>query len=330
MTQPEIKDMTIDVSILIVNWNTVDMLYNCLESVYKETSGIKFEVIVIDNASSDKSVEMVREKFPDVILIENEVNCGFAAANNQGLEIAQGRYALLLNSDTVVLENAIAKTYTFAEANSEAAVVGCRVLNSDRKIQSSCFMFPSILNLCLSSTYLYKLFPRNRFFGRELLTWWDKNSINEVDCVSGCYMLVRKDAIDQAGVMDERFFMYFEETDWCYRFKKYGWKTLFTPEAEIIHLGGGSAEQVPVKMTLLLKGSMLLFFKKHNGILIYIAACLLIALFFFIRIPYWLLMSFSSQKDKKRKCLQTAYSYILGTWYALTGGRGLYKLGRVK
>ncbi|MFC1781154.1 glycosyltransferase family 2 protein [Planctomycetota bacterium] len=317
-----------DISIIIVNWNTKQLLRDCLKSVFEQTSNLDYEVIVVDNASSDNSADMLRSEFPQIHLLENSKNRGFAAANNQGIAIAKGRYILLLNSDTIVLDNAISKTVSFADAHPKAAVVGCRVLSSDRKIQSSCFMFPSILNLCLYSTYLYKLFPKNKFFGRELSTWWDKNTIREADFVSGCFMLVRNATISEIGVLDERFFMYFEETDWCYRFRQADWKVLFTPEAEIIHFGGGSAKQVAVKMTLLLRGSMLLFFKKHKGLFTYIAACLLIALFFLVRIPYWLLMALSSQKDKKRQCFRTAYSYTLGTWYALTGGRKLYRVGQ--
>ena len=153
-----------DVSVVIVNWNTREITRQCLQSVYQQTEGIAFEVIVIDNASSDQSVEMIRRDFPETTLIENKENKGFAAANNQGLSIAQGRYVLLLNSDTLVLDNAIAKTIEFSDQHPEAAVLGCRVLNPDKTLQPTCFMFPSLLNTILSTTYLYKLFPRNKFF----------------------------------------------------------------------------------------------------------------------------------------------------------------------
>ena len=178
---------------------------------------------------------MVREDFPETIIIQNTDNKGFVLANNQGFEVAKGRYVLLLNSDTIILDNAIAKTIEFADAHSEAAVVGCTILNPDRTPQPiTCFMFPSILNLLLSGTYLYKIFPKSKFFGRELMTWWDKSEVKEVDVVAGCYMLVRKDAMNQVGVLDQRYFIYAEETDWCYRFKENGWKVLFAPEPEII------------------------------------------------------------------------------------------------
>ncbi len=216
-----------EVSVVVVNWNTQDILRDCLISIYEQCGEIDLEVIVIDNASTDGSVEMVKKDFPQVTLIENSQNRGFAAANNQGIAISKGRYVLLLNSDTVVLDNAIAKTAAFADSHPEAAVVGCRVLNPDRTLQPTCFMFPSILNMLLSSTYLYKLFPKNKFFGRERMTWWNRNDIREVDVVTGCFMLVRQDTIKKVGSMDEQFFMYGEETDWCYRFKQAGWKVMF-------------------------------------------------------------------------------------------------------
>lgn len=280
-----------DVSIVIVNWNTCNILRDCLRSVYSETKGVRFEVIVIDNSSTDDSVAMVRSVFPQVVLVKNSENRGFAAANNQGMAIAKGRYILLLNSDTIVLDNAIAKTVAFSDAHRDAAVVGCRVLNPNRSLQPTCFMFPSILNMLLSSSYLYKLFPKNRFFGRERMTWWERDDIRQVNVVTGCFMLVRREAIDQVGVMDERFFMYFEETDWCYRVKQAGWKVMFTPCGKIIHLGGVSSKQIKHRVVNQWRKSMLLYYKKHKSLLAYVSAWVLITLFFLTRIPYWRLRS---------------------------------------
>jgi GT2 family glycosyltransferase len=246
-------------------------------------------VIVVDNASSDGSVDMVKSEFPQVILLENSQNQGFAAANNQGITIAKGRYILLLNSDTVILDNAIARTVAFADTYPKAGITGCRVLNEDKTLQLSSFMFPSVLNMTLWTTYLFKLFPRSRFFGRERMTWWGRDDVRDVDVVTGSFMLVRQEAIKQVGSMDERFFMYFEETDWCYRFKQEGWKVMFTPCGEIIHLGGASSKQTRAAMVKQWLKSMLLFFKKHKSMLEYLSAWFLIMLFLLTRVPYrWL------------------------------------------
>ncbi|MFC1738370.1 glycosyltransferase family 2 protein [Planctomycetota bacterium] len=311
-----------DVSIIIVNWNTRNILHNCLRSVYQQSKNVNFEVIVIDNGSTDSSVAMVQSEFPDVIVIGNPENRGFAAANNQGIAAAKGRYILLLNSDTIVLENSISNTIRFADANPDAAVVGCRILNPDRTLQLTCFMFPLVLNMLLSSTYLYKLFPNNRFFGRERMTWWQRDNVKEVDVVTGCFMLVRRQAIEQVGVMDEQFFMYGEETDWCYRFKQAGWKILFTPGAQIIHIHGASTEQIKPQMILQLRGSILLFLKKHKNRFVYALACLLVAVFFLLRIPYWLTRAAISSSGRDRY-ICTARTYIKGMFGALFGGRGL-------
>jgi len=253
----------VDVSIIVVNWNTREITCDCLKSLYEQTQDILFEVVVIDNASIDGSVDMIKNKFPEVFLIENTGNRGFAAANNQGMAIAKGRYVLLLNSDTIILDNAIAKTVSFADEHPEAAVVGCRVLNPDRSLQPTCFMFPSILNWLIFVTYLYKLFPQSRFFGRERMTWWDRNDTREVDVVTGCFMLVRREAIDQVGAMDEQFLMYAEETDWCYRFMKTGWKNIFYPAAHIIHYGNVSAVKHGADRAVMRDRSDVWFMFKH-------------------------------------------------------------------
>jgi len=311
----------LDVSIIIVNWNTREILRDCLKSICSEAGKIKYEIIVVDNSSNDGSGEMVKAEFPQVHLIENNENRGFAVANNQGMARAQGRYVLLLNSDTIILDGAVAKTVAFADKHPEAGVVGCRVLNPDKTLQLTCFRFPSILNEILASLYLNKLFPQNRFFGRSRMSWWDRNDVREVDVVTGCFMLVPRQAIEQVGVMDERYFIFSEEADWCYRFKKAGWKRLFTPDAEIIHLHGASTSQQRPQMTLQLRGSCLQYYRKHRGYLTYATACFLIAMFFFLRIPYWLGRTILSRKGRKSHWERTR-TYIKGTIYALTGGQG--------
>ena len=305
-----------DVSIVIVNWNTRDILRDCLASVYEQGGEIDFEVIVIDNASTDGSVEMVKKDFPRVTLIENSQNRGFAAANNQGIAISKGRYVLLMNSDTIVLFNTIAKTVAFADSHPKAAVVGCRVLNHDRTLQPTCFMFPSILNMLLSSTYLYKLFPKSKFFGRERMTWWNRNDVREVDVVTGCFMLVRQDAIKKVGSMDEQFFMYGEETDWCYRFKRAGWKILFTPCAEIIHLGGQSSKGIRVDMLIRLRISILQFMKKHYSWLTYRIACFFVIVFFVTRLPVWICIALFSNK-RRGEARNKVNAYTIGIRKAL-------------
>lgn len=312
----------LDVSVIIVNWNTQEILRDCLKSVYEETRDISFEVVVVDNASSDGSVEMVQEKFPQVILIENTENRGFAAANNQGMCVARGRYVLLLNSDTIVLDGAIQKTIAFADQHTEAAVVGCKTFYPDGALQRNCFMYPALVNMLLSAFFLNKLFPRNKFFGRERMAWWDLDDVREVEVVCGCYALVRSEAIDQVGMMEERLFMYGDDPDWCFRFKKAGWKTLFTPDAEIIHWGGQSTKGMAREFRWQQLGSVLIFFRLHRSRLSFYLACFLMSLSLTLRVPYWLCVGLLSNKNRT-KAMYTAGTYFIGAWHCLTNWRKL-------
>ncbi len=275
--------MKADVSIIIVSWNSFEITRQCLKSVYEQTQNIVFEVIAVDNASSDGSCEMIKKEFPQVRLICNTENKGFAAANNQGIKKADGEFILLLNSDTIILNNAIEKTIIEARRNPGAAIIGCKVLNPDMTLQSSFFRFPSLTNLFIAAMHLDSLFPENTFFGRERYARINLQNTTEVDVITGCFMLVRKEAINQTGLLDERFFMYAEETDWCLRFKKHGWKVLYAPVGEIIHLGGVSSKKNKDSMALQLKGSILLFIKKHRSRISYISACLAVSIYFSIR-----------------------------------------------
>jgi len=260
---------SVDVSVVIVSYNTREVTRNCLRSVYEQTSNISFEVFVVDNQSRDGSPEMVRTEFPEVILIANEENRGFAAANNQALRLAKGRYFLLLNSDTVVLDRAIEKTVDYADRRPRVGVVGCQVLEDENTVQQTCFSFPSLSSAFFAATGLSTLFPRSRLFGREWIGWWNRDTEREVDVVSGMFMLARKEAVDQVGLMDEDYFIYAEEADWCFRLWKAGWPCVFAPVARILHLEGGgkSTRQVSAKMYLQLQKSLLLFHRKNRGLL---------------------------------------------------------------
>ena len=258
----------IDVSIVIVSWNTREITRNCLRSIYAAAGKVKYEIILIDNYSSDGSAEMVAREFPEVVLRRNEENRGFAAANNQGIALAQGRYVLLLNSDTVVVDGAIAKVVTFADAHPKAGMVGCQTRCPNGDLQYNCFLFPSLLNLVLSLTKLQVLFWHKPFFGRYRLGWWDYRSVREVDGIAGCFMLARKAAIDQVGPMAEEYFMYSEDTDWCWRFHRAGWKVMYTPGPIIIHYGGCSSSQAATDMHLMERRSLLMFLEKKSGKLV--------------------------------------------------------------
>lgn len=250
------------VSIIIVNYNTCNLLRECLSSIFQHTHGLDFEIIVIDNASSDGSREMLEKEFPQVIRIYNSRNMGFAAANNQGIKRAAGDYLLLLNSDTQIIGEAIRDTYGFMEEHPQAGIAGCRLLHADGTLQPSCRSFPSVWNIFVESFFLYLIFRKTKLFGKYYMSHFDHQSVREVDVVMGAFMFIRRATFDVVGLFDEDYFLYSEETDFCYRAHRAGFKTFFFPHAAIIHLEGGSASNSQVRFQRLHAG-VLLFLKKH-------------------------------------------------------------------
>lgn len=290
----------LDLSIIIVNWNAEDLLTKCLRCVYDTVRQISYEIIVIDNASSDGSQAMVRRDFPDVILIENSDNVGFAAANNQGMEIARGRYYLLLNSDAFVEENTIDAMVAFMDAHPEAGMSACKLLYEDRRLQPSCYAFPTLRTELYMALQLDKLFPKSPEFGKFLMTYWDFNDVREVDVVMGAFMLVRREAVDQVGMMDASYFMYSEEIDWCYRLKRAGWKTYYVPDVQTVHIWWGSGQKARVRMHLQMYRSKVYFFRKNYGRLSSLALKLLVGLGCVVRLGPGAVYYLRSDPEKYR------------------------------
>jgi GT2 family glycosyltransferase len=253
-----------DVSVVIVSYNTRDMLRNCLDSVFKQTQQARIQVIVVDNNSTDDSCAVVQQLFPEVTLIRNPDNRGFAAANNQGFRIATGRYLLLLNSDTVILDSAIDKTLAYMESHPEVGALGPKVLWPDREFQSTVFRFHSVTNVALDALYLPQLFPR---LDRARYAGFDWDVEHNVDAAAGCFLLVRREVLGQVGVLDEAFFMYGEEAEWCHRMHKKGWRVVYYPGASIIHIFGGSSKgrRDSVRTQLAKRRAVLLFLHKAQG-----------------------------------------------------------------
>ncbi len=276
-----------DVSVVIVSYNVSDLLNECIISIKKETS-CSYEIIVVDNNSVDNSVEMLKTKHPDVKLIQNNHNVGFARANNQAFKEATGKYILMLNPDTIILKNAINKLVQFMDKHPEMGASGPKVLNTDMTLQHNCHHFPSVLIRFAGYLQLKKFFPKNRLFGREHMTYWNYNEIKEIDWITGCALLIRTCALVEVGYLDENYFMYTEETDLCFRLKKYGWKILYYPSAHIIHHGGRSAlkqnkEKVFSKsITTYLFSTQYYFFKKNYGIKISIIIKILDFIYYFL------------------------------------------------
>ena len=245
--------VVLDLTIVIVNWNTSELLFQCLNSIYSTSTRFSFEVIVVDNGSRDDSVSMLENKFPAVILIKNAQNFGFAHANNQGLSIARGRYFLLLNSDTIVLPNVFDMLVQTADEHPELGAVGPEILNLDGTVQESWASFPSLLS---------ELLGRN-FRVRQPVA--DVPCAYDVDWIMGACMLVRTQTVADVGMLDDDYFFYAEEMDWCFRIKKHNWKIWYITNAQIYHLGGGSSHRSSLPQLCLLYKGKLLYFRKHHG-----------------------------------------------------------------
>ncbi len=249
-----------ELTVIIVNFNTCRLLRDCLDSVFKNTTGLEYQVIVVDNASTDGSVEMMRNEFPDVRVVENERNVGFAAANNQAWRTARSDYVLLLNSDTIVREGVLRDVVGFMRSNDEAGIVGCKLINPDGSLQRSTRSFPGVWNLFVEATFLYHLFPRSELFGKYYMTCFDHESIRRVDIVMGAFMMIRQRVWNKIGLLDESYFMYTEEADYCHRARETGEDTYFYPGASVVHLGGGSVRSMRL-FTLQLHRSQIHFLR---------------------------------------------------------------------
>jgi len=299
-TQPQAQSPSVkaeDLSVVVVTWNTRELTRNCLRSVLDNAGTLALELFVIDNASDDGSAQMIREEFPSAKLIRNDRNRGFAAANNQALGLTSGRYILLLNSDTLILSDVLQKSVQYMDEHSVVGVFGCRVLNPDRTLQPTCFEYPSLLNLFLLTSGLSRLsWPR--FFGKYLMSGWNRDSEREVDVVTGCYMFIRQAALREVGFMDEAFFFFAEETDWCKSFRKRGWSVRFAPVGQIIHYGGASIKLIDQGRGILLTHALIAFHRKHGGPIAAFLAWALLLIFNVSRYIGWLLIWAFGRSDK--------------------------------
>lgn len=253
-----------DLSIIIVNYNTKELLKQTIQSVIDTTKNIQYEIIVSDNNSTDKSIEMIEKYFPEVKLIKNKDNLGFPKGNNVAIKQALGRYILLLNSDTVVIDNCLEKCIKYMDLHNNIGVLGCKVALKDGQLDHACKRgFPTPEASLFYMLKLHKLFPDNKKFGQYTLSYLHEDEINEVDSLTGAFMMLKREVIDKIGLLDENFFMYGEDIDWCYRIKEAGWKVMYYPEAKIIHYKGASSKKKRFKTLYEFHRAMILFYNKH-------------------------------------------------------------------
>jgi GT2 family glycosyltransferase len=252
-------------SIVIVSWNTKHLLHDCLVSLQPELQGRQAEIFVVDNGSTDGSPEHVESAFPGVILIRNKDNLGFSKANNLALRRCRGRYICLVNSDIVVLPSCFDGLLTYMDQHPDVGVIGPRILNPDGTIQLSCFGVPNYWNMFCRVFALDTLFPKTRLFGQRMMNYFDHSEVRKVDILNGCFLMVRKEALQETGLLDERFFFYGEDMDWCKRFRDRKWEITFYPESMAVHYGGASTAKSPIKYYIEMHRTDMQFWEKHYG-----------------------------------------------------------------
>ncbi|CAN5673823.1 glycosyltransferase family 2 protein [soil metagenome] len=303
-------------SITIVHHHGLNMLRDCLISIYENAPSFEYEVIVVDNVSTDGAVDLMGKDFPQVTLIRNKERHGFGHNQNTAIRASSGKYVFIYNDDTLVHGRALSTLCEFLDANSDVGLVGPRLRNADGTLQLSCFKFPSPLRCLWENLLLTAAFPNNPIFGDY--RGWAHDSVREVDFVIGAAMLVRREVLDQVGLFDELFFMYAEETDWQIRIKKAGWKIQLCPDAEITHLGGQSTEDAKEKQFAEFQSSSVKLVTKHYGTLgAYTQrACMILGSL--LRIAIWSILSLVVPEKRQKGNLEIQRWRRLLRWW--TGG----------
>jgi GT2 family glycosyltransferase len=306
----------VDLTVSIINTNNRDLLRDCLRSIFENKQHISMKVYVVDNACTDGSAEIVRAEFPQVRLIRNETRLGFCVNHNQVLCIAQGRYCLILNEDTLIQAGALDCLVEFMDRHSDAGVAGPMLLNADGSFQSSYYNFPTLWSEFLLNSGLGRLIYDPYYPSRPLEK---SQEVVEADWVSGACLMVRRETIDQVGFLDERFYVYSEETDWCYRMRSAGWKVYYVPDAQVLHLGGQAWKQLDdfehvehrVRTRLRVRQADLQFFVKHYSKLSSFSLRLLLGGVSALKVVFWMCVYLFGAARR------TAQLEVRGNWQML-------------
>jgi GT2 family glycosyltransferase len=284
-------------SIIIVTWNGKKYALECIESLHQNESAVSAEIIVVDNGSSDGTPAAIRHRFPSVKVIENHSNLGFAKANNIGMAWSRGQYVCLVNSDVVVPAGCLEKMIEFMEANPDVGVLGPKMLSPGGGIGASVMRFPTIWNTFCSALALHRIAPHSPVLGGFEMAGYPYNTIDDVEVLTGWFWMVPRVALQEVGGLDERFFMYGEDIDWCKRFRQADWRAVFFPKAEALHYGAASSGEAPTRFYVEMRRANLQYFQKHHGQIGALGYRLAIAIHELVRLgAYSLVYPFSQRR----------------------------------
>jgi GT2 family glycosyltransferase len=258
-------DASIDLSIIIVTWNARKYMHDCLKSIKEQQMDLSMEIIVVDNASSDGTAALVREEFPDVTLMENECNLGFARGNNVGIRISKGKYLFLVNPDVIVLPGCLQRLASHLAADPSVGVVGPRMLGPDRKVSRSTMRFPTPWNALCRALALDSLFKRSKLFGGYLMSDFQHDTTADVEILNGWFWAANRDAVERVGLLNEELFMYGDDLDWCHRFYQAGYRAVYCADAEAIHYGGGTTARAPAYFYVERQRANIQYWKTYHG-----------------------------------------------------------------
>ena len=252
-------------SIIIVTWNGKRYALECLESIYAHLLRVPFEIIVVDNASTDGTPGAIRSQFPDVHVVENQTNLGFAKANNIGVGLSRGQYVCLINSDVVVFAGCLDRMFSLMQANQDIGIAGPKMICPDGSTGLSVMRLPTVWNTLCAAVALNSIFPNSRVASGFSVRSDALATVQDVQVVTGWFWIALRKALEQVGGLDERFFMYGEDIDWCHRFRKAGWRVVFCGEAEALHYGGASSADAPARSYVEMRRANRQYFQKHHG-----------------------------------------------------------------
>jgi GT2 family glycosyltransferase len=254
-------------SVVIVTWNGKQFTLECLESLWTFAQGLSVEIIVLDNNSTDGTPAEIRARFPEVRLVCNDANLGFAKANNIGIALSRGKYLCLINSDVVVPAGCLEKMVSYLEAHSDVGLLGPKMVGPDGSTGYAVMRLPNVWNSLCCALGLHSILPKSKWFGGFQLNGYPYDSVDDVEVLTGWFWMLPRRALSMVGGLDERFFMYGEDIDWCYRFRAAGWRVVFFPEAQALHYGAASSGKTPTRFYIEMQRANLQYFRKHHGVL---------------------------------------------------------------